>query len=536
MIRLSPERTKTLLAIHGWSAVFLGLLLYVVLVTGTTSVLAPEIADWSSPLETRPSAELPPGLDAALRDLAGQVDPEYHEELTVFARAGGRLSTFFHKHEVHPSSGEVEEIGVEFDLHPRSFAVLDRREGWEEDIASRNQGSALADFLAALHVRLHVPDPYGLLLTGILGLMMMVSAVTGFVVHRHLLRDLFTLRGRKGSALGKRDAHVVAGSWILPFAFLVAFTGSYFSFSEILGFPTMAQVAFEGDEDALFVKLSGIPPAEDARPAPTADVDAMIADAGARAGAAPSFLLIEHWGRADARVSLFTELKDGDLINPSYVYSGVDGELRYAKPDFGLAPSTASVLVGVIAPLHFGNFAGWLSKAVWLALGFAAVYVSLTGLLLWCERRREVRAWQRLARLGHWVGYGLPLALAATPYGYFPARAAGIVETDGAMTAAFLAAAALAAVLAWVLRELSTLKRVLLGLTGILLVGLPLLRLLSGGPGWAAVWGEDMDAVLILDILMVLGGVLCILAVRRRSVVAAPAAHTGPITVGSEPE
>ena len=34
MIRLSQERTKTLLAIHGWSAVFLGLLLYAVIVTG----------------------------------------------------------------------------------------------------------------------------------------------------------------------------------------------------------------------------------------------------------------------------------------------------------------------------------------------------------------------------------------------------------------------------------------------------------------------------------------------------------------------
>lgn len=534
MIRLSPERTKTLLAIHGWSAVFLGVLLYVVIVTGTTAVLAPEIGDWSSPLETRASSELPPGLDAALRRLAVQVDPQYHEELTVFARAGGRLNTFFHKHEVNPRSGEVEEIGVEFDLHPRSFEVMDRREGWQEDIARRNQGSALADFLAALHVRLHVPDPYGLLLTGILGLMMMVSAVTGFVVHRHLLRDLFTRRGRKESALERRDAHVVAGSWVLPFAFLVAFTGSYFSFSEILGFPAMAQVAFEGDEDELFHTLIGVPPAENAQAAPTADVDAMIADAGARAGAAPSFLLIEHWGRADALVSLFTELPDGDLINPSYVYGGVDGELRHAKPNFGLVPSAGGALVEVIAPLHFGNFAGWASKAVWLALGFAAAYVSLTGMLLWCQRRRESRAWQRLARLTYWAGYGLPLALAATPYGYFPARAAGIVETDGPMTAAFLAAAALAAVLAWMVRELNTLKRVLLGLTGILLVGLPLLRLLSGGPGWAAAWGEDMDAVLILDVLIVMGGVLCILAVRRRTVAAVPVTRQNPVTAGNE--
>jgi uncharacterized iron-regulated membrane protein len=43
MMHLSQQRTKTLLAIHGWSAVCLSLLLYVVIVTGVASVFAPEI-------------------------------------------------------------------------------------------------------------------------------------------------------------------------------------------------------------------------------------------------------------------------------------------------------------------------------------------------------------------------------------------------------------------------------------------------------------------------------------------------------------
>lgn len=76
-----------------------------------------------------------------------------------------------------------------------------------------NEANALADFLVELHVRLHVPDPWGSLLTGLLGLAMLVTAVSGFIMHRHLLRELFTLRRHRKALLGKRDAHAVSGSW-----------------------------------------------------------------------------------------------------------------------------------------------------------------------------------------------------------------------------------------------------------------------------------------------------------------------------------
>ena len=39
MIQLSPKNTQTMRAIHGWAGVFLGLLLYVVVVTGSIYLL-----------------------------------------------------------------------------------------------------------------------------------------------------------------------------------------------------------------------------------------------------------------------------------------------------------------------------------------------------------------------------------------------------------------------------------------------------------------------------------------------------------------
>ncbi|HEY0974160.1 MAG TPA: PepSY-associated TM helix domain-containing protein [Solimonas sp.] len=513
MIKLSQERTKTLLAIHGWSAVFLGLLLYAVILTGVASVFSEEIGDWSAPLSTDVRDPFPAGTDAMIRGLAETVDPQFHEEMFFFPRAGDRLYVFFHKHETD-ENGKPRDRGVAAEFDPRTGNMIERREGTGEEIEAGDKANALAHFMVDLHVRLHLRNPWGLLLTGVLGLAMLVAAVTGFVIHRHLIRELFTLRRRGDKLLTARDTHVIAGTWNLPFAFILAFTGSYFSFGGAFGIPAMAMVAFGGDQEKMIETVIGNPPAEDKTPATMANLDAMIADVRARSGAELSFVQVAHWGRADALVTMFVNYRDGELFGPSYVYGGADGQFRYAKPNLGLVPSAGGKLFELMAPLHFGNFAGVFSKAVWFALGFAGAYVTITGLLLWTQRRREQPAWEHLARATHWVGYGLPLALTAAAYGYFPARTLG-ADVNVAMMSVFMATAAVAAALSWRLASLETIKRLLLGATGIGLIGLPLLRLLCEGIGWASAFTHGLHTVLAMDLALALGGALCLWSLRR---------------------
>ena len=76
---------------------------------------------------------------------------------------------------------------------------LERAAAWET--------SALRQFLVDLHVQLYLPDPWGLILTGILGLMMMAAVISGVLMHRHLIRDLFVAERAGGPAgLGARPA------------------------------------------------------------------------------------------------------------------------------------------------------------------------------------------------------------------------------------------------------------------------------------------------------------------------------------------
>lgn len=519
MIKLSQDRNKQLLAIHGWSAVFLGLLLYAVILTGVASVFSEEIGDWSSPLSSEVKNPFPPGVDGMIRGLGDSVDPQYHEEMFFFPRAGDRLYAFFHKHELD-EDGKPRERGVAAEFDPRTGEVIERREGTDEEIEAGDEANALAHFMVDLHVRLHLPNPWGLLLTGVLGLAMLVAAVTGFVVHRHLIRELFTLRRRGDKLLTARDTHVIAGTWNLPFAFILAFTGSYFSFGSAFGIPVMAMVAFGGDQDKMIETVIGNPPAVNEAPAVTANLDAMIADVRERsAGAELSFVQVSHWNRADALVTMFMDYRDGELFGPNYVYDGATGAFKYSKPGLGLQPSAGGALFELMAPLHFGNFAGVFSKAVWFALGFAGAYVTITGLLLWTTRRQEQPGWSKLARATHWMGYGLPLALTVAALAYFPARQLG-AAVNSVMMSGFLATAAVAAILAARATQLETTKRLLLGATGIGLIVLPAVRLIFGGIGWGDAFGNGLHTVLAMDLALIAGGILCLRSVRRQATIA----------------
>src|SRR5262245_60077749 len=121
MLKLPQADTKALLAIHGWSGVLLGLLLYVVICTGVAAVYAEEPNDRASPLPHAHSAtSFPAGIDEATRKLATQVDPQFHEEIAMFHSAGGRLNMRYHLHDTMPD-GKPGERGIEFEVDPATW-------------------------------------------------------------------------------------------------------------------------------------------------------------------------------------------------------------------------------------------------------------------------------------------------------------------------------------------------------------------------------------------------------------------------------
>ena len=521
MISLSQRDTKTLTALHGWSGVLLGVLLYAVVVTGMLAVFAAEITTWSSgTVETRSALERP--MDANIRARAAETPADLQEELFIFNTARNQLGLFFHKHVTHPD-GTVGEEGILWEVADDG-TVLDKRVGTDEAVFEPDTGSALGRFLVDLHVRLHLPNPWGLILTGILGLAMLLAAVTGLLIHRHLFKDMFTLRRNRGALLTARDRHNVAGTWSLPFAFLLAFTGCFFSFATSFGLPALAIVAFGGDQEAMFEKLVGAPPAADSRAAPVADLDAVIADSSRRAGQAPDYLFIGQYGRADANLEVTHPAPEGGLQATTFVYNGATGAFSKAKPVIGTEPSLGGTLYSLMVPLHFGHFAGTLSKTVWFALGFATCFVTATGMGLWLRRRerQDDPAVRTLDRGLNLVVHGLPLAIAASGVGYFMTLSQQ--STTFWVPASFLLASGGAILLAFVTGDAARLGRLLQQITGVTLLLLPVLRLATGGPGWDAAILAGQWLIPAIDLAMAMGGLAMLWRVRQARAVAPRAA------------
>lgn len=502
MICLQKNETKLMVAVHGWSGIVLGLLLYAVVITGMAAVFADEIGAWSAGhVETRSAFERPFG--EAVRKLGAATPAKYHEGVDLFEVGDHDLGVFFHRHETD-AGGNLISRGVFYELG-KDRTVLHRQPGTNEEIFGPRNDNALSSFLVDTHVRLHVPNPWGLLLTGILGLVMLVAAISGLLIHRHLFKDIFTLRRKAQAVLLNRDRHSVAGTWSLPFAFILALTGSFFSFYGTVGVPIVAMAAFGGDIQALTEEVFGNPGKPDPRPTGIGNLDRIAADSIRRAGDAPSFVTIENFGRADAKVTTYHSPPSGDIATVSLLYNGATATFDRIKPLIGKQASTGGTLVAIMSPLHFGNFAGLLSKAIWFGLGFAMCYVTFTGLRLWLVRREEdARSFGWLDRMVTVVGLGLPFALVCSAAAFLIAIPLGSAVTW--TTGGFLIASAVVIVAGLLWPSAAGLAHAVPLATGAAMLALPPLRLLTGGPGWATAILAEQPIIVALDIAFYVAG------------------------------
>ncbi len=502
MIVLSQERTKRMVAVHGWSAVVFGLFLYVVILTGAIAVLSQQIGVWSAGgrLVAQPLAEQ---LDPIVRDLAMQTPQEQREDVGLWASASGRLVAWFHTHQMNPASGMIEDYGTLYEVDPRTGEVLASYQGYGAEVFHASPVSALDEFIVDLHVNLHAPDPWGLYATGILGFVMLVAAITGLLMHRHIIKDVFLAPRNNNPLLGKKDRHVLAGTWSLLFSFILGFTGAFFSFAGALGLPLVAVTAFGGDQVAMIETLVGAPEVENKTPTDIANIDAMKALSSEKANSIPTFVSIGHWGRADAQVQIFHPAAEGNLHGSTHVFAGSSGDYEGTKPALGNEPSAGSALYSLMGPLHFGHFSGLLSKIVWVCLGLASCYVTATGMQLWLQRREENPIWRRMRPWVDIVVYGTPIALAGAAHAFFVALSGG--EAADWTAAGFLAFSALSIILGLALPA-AVVSKTLRLLMAALLIALPLTRVLTGGPDWFVAIAAANPAVVGMDILMLMAG------------------------------
>ena len=521
---LTQAKTKRFLAVHGWSGTLLGLLLYVCIFTGSIVVFEDEIDSWSRG-QIAYHDSIGTLVDHKFRVAARNVDRKYYEEVSIFRLADGNMRYLFHTHETEQETGRIVAPIVRVTLESETGDVIERWEGLRSELPS-DPGGALRNFWVDLHVQLYMPNPYGIILVGVLGLAMMFAAVSGILIHRHVLRDAFVAARSSKRLVGARDLHVLAGTWGLPFAFILAFTGAFFGFAGNVGVPLMSMSAFGGDQEAMIETIVGVREDIDLTPAPLAALDFVIRDGMSRSGAAVNAIQITNYDSAGAKIMLQMDPSPGSLAPQTLAFDGVSRRFEGEAPLFGQAPSIGSSLLGIIGPLHFGNFAGLASKLVWLGMGLAMAFVTASGMLLWTKRREKDPLWRGFR---HWIVvtvWGLPFAMLVSAVAYF--ITVPVADPNLWTPLGFLAGAVVAVGLG--LRTESTEARLRLA-NAALCLAMPVLRHLMGGTSWAEALIGGGTEILVIDILLLAMGLLLL----RKARPAVSDREIAPITPIQEP-
>lgn len=432
-------------AVHRGAGALFGVVLFVILFTGTWSLAQESMQGW-----WRPPA------------LAVAGPPLPLERLAARAAAIG-----FSLRDARIVLPQPSDPAVRF-CSARQVCALALNPATGEPLAE----AARAMPLVTLHKTMFAGFP-GRIFVSLWGIALLVLIVAGLVLHRRHWPDSARVRRDRGVRIALFDLHGWIGLWGAPWLVLFALTGALSGLGA-LGTVSLAPVAFPGQPQRAFAALMGAPPpaAVDKPWSRAPDLDALLRRDAARAPAfRPEVVALHHWGDANASVEIAGTAAGlpSTALFERHLYRAADGQWLADATSRGRGFWLRAFIA--VQPLHFARYgwsgsAGGSLRALHFLMGVAACVLCATGLVLWIERRhaqRDARA-RTLAALGAGVCGGLVLAGGVLLFAgrVLPPGA----RADDALAALFWSTWLGSALLAARVRDRAALVRALMGAAG----------------------------------------------------------------------
>ena len=468
----------------------------VVLFTGAFTVFAYEFRSWAlrdrlDPTLTSLRDIEATKLDATIASALALYEPPV--EATIWLEPGTRLELQLE----HETEGHLEVR----ELDPRAEQVGPPRVVTPEALREPTYRESAKAFFDELHERLHLRFYLGRFVTGLLGVLLLVSAWTGLVTHWPRRSTLLQLpSGRLRQKLGA--LHTLLGGWALLFLTLTGVSGVYLSWFMVTQTAVYGS-AFDANVEAARAVLEP-PIVVEARPDPPRErpvsLAALVADAHDRSGGEVpvTSIKVSGWGspRSYALVGVYDIHRKPTQMR--FLYHGDTGEYLSRWGRVGGPPSFGSRAIQWVRALHYGNIDGAWTKILWVLFGIAACAVTASGLLVW-ERRlsSDEVALKKLARACIGVLAALPLASAVALYAW------GVLTPWPPFASMGLAFSASLAVAGWLaLRfRLRCALSWLLGVAGVAFAGLPGLGYaVTGVAPFASVSQPFLDEAALVDL------------------------------------
>jgi uncharacterized iron-regulated membrane protein len=243
-------------------------------------------------------------------------------------------------------------------------------------------GEGFMNLMLRLHVDLFADLP-GKLFLGAMGLLLVLSIVSGVVVYGPFMRKLpfATVRQDRQPRMRWLDLHNLLGIVTLAWALVVGATGVINTWADLL------VKLWQFDQlGALVAPYKNDPPIDPKARAPVEDT--MRAALAAAPGKKIAFIAFP--GTAFSSPHHDTYFLRGNTPLTSRLLKPVLVDARTgavtAAPDL---PWYLTTLL-ISQPLHFGDYGGMPLKIVWALLDIVTIVVLSTGLYLWLARRKTI--------------------------------------------------------------------------------------------------------------------------------------------------
>lgn len=280
-------------------------------------------------------------------------------------------------------------IGPSMDSSEGEVKILpfDSRTGEMLDAPPQNEG--IMYFLLDLHASLLLGLP-GTLFMGFMGLVFLVSLISGVVVYTPFMRKLpfGTVRKDKGARVKRIDTHNMVSMVSLGWLTVVGFTGI------VITMATPIQMIWQAGQ------LSDLSAGYEGQSPPKELIEPQTA-----------FEVVEE--RFPEAEFYFISWPGSPMSTPHHYLISIKGNtplterlLQVALVDAQTGKITAVEdtpwylkVLNLSVPLHFGDYGGLLLKIIWAILDTAAIVVLWTGLRLWW-RGRKIPVAKHIAQLG----------------------------------------------------------------------------------------------------------------------------------------
>lgn len=345
---------QAMAALHTWSGLILGWLLFAVFVTGTMSYYRTEISQWTRP-ELQRSADGDAAVQAALRHLQhiGQGAARWLIDLPGARGPATQIAVWRDQTALSPDRPRYQR------------AMLDAATGQPSAARDTHGG----DFFYYFHFDLLLPGAIGRIIVGIAAMAMLVSILSGVITHRRIFADFFTFRPGKAQR-SWLDAHNATAVLALPYHLMITYTGLLTLM--FLYLPFGLDAAYGDKRGAFQAEASRgmVAPPAAGRPAPLVDLAPLLAQARLQwHGEAVGRINIYRPNDANARIELIAA-DDGHVSHHrgKLVFDGVSGGLLQTDEDVSWAVATERAMYG----LHLGRFGGPVLRALFFSRALPA--------------------------------------------------------------------------------------------------------------------------------------------------------------------